>query len=293
MHTAIKTYSLVDAGNSPLSFKLQTMEEIEERMAGAVDSPHRHDYFTIILVKQGGGKHFVDFKEYEITNNSIYFIYPGQVHQVIPKGLLSGWVLTFTNEFLLKAGISQQLIDDVYLYNNFGESPPLSLHDHEVKAYEDLIQQILTFKNESPYSIEAKGSLLKLFLIKSHSLCTMSKTIDLQATEPGNPVFRSFKLYIDQHFKFKHKVGDYAQMLSVTSDYLNKVVKKLTGKSAKDYIQNRILIEAKRSLLFTELSNKELAFELGFDEPSHFSNFFKKNTGTSPIDFRESARKNT
>lgn len=292
MHTEIKTYSLVDDYSQACHFKLQTVEQIEERMAGAVDSPHRHDYYTIILIKNGVGKHFVDFKEYEITPNSIYFIYPGQVHQVIPDGMPTGWVITFTNEFLLKNGISEQLINDVYLYNNFGESPPLPLHDHEVEAYEDLIVQIKSLHEGSSYSDEAKGSLLKLFLIKSHSLCTLSKSIELQASEPGNPIFKSFKNHIDKYFTHKHKVSEYAELLAVTSDYLNKVVKSLTGKSAKEYIQNRIMVEAKRTLLFTDLSNKELSYQLGFEEPAHFSNFFKKNSGFSPNDFRKSARNN-
>jgi len=293
MHTEIKTYSLVDNNNQPLNFKLQTMEQIDERMAGAVDSPHRHDYYTIVLVKEGAGKHFIDFHEYEITDNSVYFISPGQVHQVIPEGELKGWVITFTTEFLMKNNISDQLINDVYLYNNFGESPPLPLHEHEVEAYHELINQLLAFNNkDTNYSIEAQGSLLKLFLIKSYSLCTLSKDVELQSTDSSNPLFRSFKSQIDEYFNTKHKVNDYANMLSVSSDYLNKVVKSLTGKSAKDYIQNRIMIEAKRSLLFTNLSNKELAFSLGFEEPAHFSNFFKKHSGTSPIDFRTAARNN-
>ncbi|MDA3893382.1 MAG: helix-turn-helix transcriptional regulator [Salinivirgaceae bacterium] len=292
MHTEIKTYSLTDTHGLLVDFKLQTMEQIEERMADAVDSPHRHDYYTIILVKEGRGKHFVDFQEFDITDNSVYFIYPGQVHQVIPVGEPKGWVITFTNEFLVKNNISDQLINDVYLFNNFGESPPLSLHDHEVEVYESLIRQIGEFEGNTAYNNEAKGSLLKLFLIKSHTLCSLSKNVELQSTESINPIFRAFKKYIDTYFSSKHKVSDYAELLSVSSDYLNKVVKSLTGKSAKEYIQNRIMIEAKRSLLFTDLSNKELSYHLGFEEPAHFSNFFKKNSGSSAIDFRIAARNN-
>lgn len=292
MHNEIKTYSLVDNNSQPIDFKLQSMEQIEERMAGLVDSPHRHDYYTIILIENGVGKHFVDFKEYEITAKSIYFIYPGQVHQVVTKAMPKGWVITFTNEFLVKHSISEQLINDVYLYNNFGESPPLPLHEHEVEAYNDLISQLRNLNHGSAYSEDAKGSLLKLFLIKSHSLCTLSKSVHLQAIEPGSPIFKEFKNYIDKYFSNKHKVNDYANMLAVTSDYLNKVVKSLTGKSAKEYIQNRIMLEAKRTLLFTDLTNKELSYQLGFEEPAHFSNFFKRYSGVSPNDFRESARKN-
>jgi AraC-like DNA-binding protein len=293
MHTEIKSYPLLNENNLPVNFKIQTMESIHEKMGDIQDSPHRHDYYTIILIKEAQGTHFVDFKAYELTGNCVYFLSPGQVHQVLTTDIPKGWVLTFTSEFLLKNNISDQLINDVYLYNNFGESPPLPLHDHEVEAYVKIIYDLQEFDSSiNQYNTEAMGSLLKLFLIKSHNLCTMSKSIELQSTEATNPLFRTFKNQIDTHFATKHKVTDYANMLSVSSDYLNKVVKTLTGKSAKEYIQNRIMIEAKRSLLFTDLSNKELAYKLGFEEPAHFSNFFKKNAGTSPIDFRISARQN-
>lgn len=292
MHTEIKTYSLSNQENQLIDFKLQTMEQIEERMGENVDSPHRHNYYTIILIKKGSGKHIIDFQEYEMTNNSIYFVAPGQVHQVLPASRSEGFVLTFTADFLLRNNISEQLINDVYLYNNFGESPPLPLHDHELLAYVELIKQIKDFSRaNSNYGNEAIGSLLKLFLIKSYSLCNLCGSEELQSSEPRNPLFRNFKNQIDKNFSLKHKVNDYAELLSVSSDYLNKVVKSLSGFSAKDYIQNRLMVEAKRNLLFTDLSNKELAYQLGFEEPAHFSNFFKKHAGTTPVEFREFARK--
>jgi len=87
-----------------------------------------------------------------------------------------------------------------------------------------------------------------------------------------------------------HMVSDYADEMAVTSDYLNKTVKNLTGKTAKDHIQSKLITEAKRSLLFSNISNKELAYELGFEESAHFNNFFKKITGQTPSEFRISAR---
>ena len=85
-------------------------------------------------------------------------------------------------------------------------------------------------------------------------------------------------------------VSDYADMLAVTPDYLNKTVKSSTGKSAKEHIQSKIATEAKRSLIFSNLSGKELAYDLGFDESAHFNNFFKKTTGLTPTEFRETVR---
>jgi AraC-like DNA-binding protein len=79
--------------------------------------------------------------------------------------------------------------------------------------------------------------------------------------------------------------------MAVTSDYLNKTVKNLTGKSAKDHIQSKLITEAKRALLFSNITNKELAYELGFEESSHFNNFFKKMTGQTPTEFRSTSNK--
>ena len=85
-------------------------------------------------------------------------------------------------------------------------------------------------------------------------------------------------------------VSEYASELAVTADYLNKVLKNITGISAKEHIQNKLVTEAKRLLIFSNISNKELSYQLGFDEAAHFNNFFKKMTGLTPTEFRSLAK---
>ena len=87
-----------------------------------------------------------------------------------------------------------------------------------------------------------------------------------------------------------HQVKDYVGKLNVSPNYLNEVIKSVMGISAKEYIQNRIVLEAKRMVLFTQKSYKEIGFDLGFDDPSHFSKFFKINAGLSLVQFKESIR---
>lgn len=291
MHNKIKTYSLNGEENILLDFNLKKMEDIHDKYNGKPDRAHRHDYFTIILVNKSAGKHFIDFKEYALSDKSLHFIYPGQVHQIITTSKPHGWVLNFSKMFLVKNGISNQIINDVYLYNEYGESEPLSINQKELDAYEEIIVQMKNYSiKDSVYKYDALGSLLKLFLIQSNNLCTLSKEKDVQSIEVGNHLVRKFKQFIETDFRESHKVSSYADKLAVTSDYLNKSVKSLTGKSAKEHILNRIIVEAKRELLFTDQSNKELSFYLGFDEPSHFSNFFKKYSGVTPNNFRSASR---
>ncbi|MGD9930218.1 MAG: AraC family transcriptional regulator [Mangrovibacterium sp.] len=291
MHNQIATYGLTDLNGAPVEFILKDMGELYKAANGETDRPHRHNYFTILLIEKASGKHIIDFKEYQLFDHCLYFIYPGQVHQLIASEKPTGWVLNFSKLFLVHNNISDQMINDVYLFNKHGETPPLPVNETDFQNYKNLVRQISQYRDlELDYKNEAMGALLKLILIHSNTHCTLHKEKNPQSIETGNQLVRNFKELIDLHYKELHKVSDYADKLSVTSDYLNKSVKSLTGKSAKEYILERILLEAKRVLLFTELSNKELAFELGFEEPAHFSNFFKKYNGLSPIDFRNSAR---
>ncbi|MGV8096887.1 MAG: helix-turn-helix domain-containing protein [Mangrovibacterium sp.] len=291
MHDEIKTYELTDHTGTTTDFILKDMADLYESTGGSPDRPHRHNYYTILLVKQGKGKHIIDFKEYEFYSNSLHFIHPGQVHQLITSEKPEGWVINFSKLFLMRNNIPDQIIDDVYLFNKHSESPPLPIPEDQFDHYLDIIRQIRHYDAiEMEYKREARGALLKLLLIQSNNHCTRYKNENPQTIETGNRLVRHFKELIEKHYQEYHKVSDYAEMLAVTSDYLNKSVKTLTGKSAKEYILDRILIEAKRVLLFTELTNKELSYSLGFEEPAHFSNFFKRYSGLSPLDFRNSAR---
>jgi len=100
-------------------------------------------------------------------------------------------------------------------------------------------------------------------------------------------ILRDFKGLLEQYFQDWHQVNTYASKLNLTSKHLSHTVKSLTGKTAKEFIQDRLILESKRLLLHTDLEIKEIAYQIGFEEPLHFSGFFKKSTGISPTAFRE------
>lgn len=290
-HNQIKTYSFQDNGIENQNFILKKAEDVYFNGNGESDSPHRHDYYAIVLIEKGKGVHYVDFQKYELEDSTVYFILPGQMHQLVPSEEPKGWVLAFTDDFLISNSISEKLINDIYLFNDYGQSPPLPLNQSQMQVYKSLIQQMELFSASlTNYTDEALGSLVKLFLIQSNNHCSLIKENNPQLIETTNHLLRSFKQLLNSNYKSKHMVSDYADMLAVTADYLNKTVKSTTGKSAKEHIQSKLSIEAKRSLIFTNLSGKELAYELGFDESAHFNNFFKKTTGLTPTEFRSSVQ---
>jgi len=291
LHKDIQTYTFADYSQNYPGFALKRLEDVYKNTDGATDSPHRHDYYTIIFIVNGEGTHFIDFTEYKIEDRSIYFILPGQMHQIAFTANPKGWVITFTEEFLIANSIPEKLINDIYLFNDYGQSPPLPINERDMPVYESLVVQMEHFAQSlETYIQEAVGSLVKVFLIQSNNHCSLHKSDNPQLVETSNHILRTFKQSLNKKYAVAHMVSDYADELAVTADYLNKTVKNLTGKSAKDHIQSKLITEAKRSLLFTNISNKELAYELGFEESAHFNNFFKKITGQTPSEFRVLAR---
>ncbi len=273
----------------PMPFVIKTIEEIDELLGGIADKPHRHNYYTVIWSVTARGKHIVDFKEYPILPQHIFFVSPEQVHQIITDPKPTGYVLLFTPEFLEKNSIQSDFIANLKLFQKNGESDALSLSDNmilKLKIFAD--QMIAAFHSKNDLFLDIIGAYLKLFLIECNGHCSLSIDTNTQSVEVGKTLVRNFKSIVEKHFSKWHQVQDYADALNVTPNYLNEVIKSAIQLSAKDFIQNRLIIEAKRMVVFTEKSSKEIGYDLGFEDPSHFSKFFKIQSGQSLQDFKKS-----
>jgi AraC family transcriptional activator of pobA len=273
----------------PASFVIQTMEDIDKRLEGAADDPHRHNYYTIIWPFTGSGRHIIDFREYPIKPDQVFFVSPNQVHQVIVEGRPTGMVMQFTCAFLEKYGIREEFISNLRLFRNSDETPPLILTDVMkpiLKMFSD--NMLRAFKTPGEMQSEILGAWLKLFLIECNSHCSLNPDPNPQSAEVGRNIVSSFRNTVEKHYHQWHQVKEYADTLNVTPNYLNEVIKIAIGQTAKGFIQTRIVLEAKRKSLFTSLSNKEIGFSLGFEDPAHFSKFFKSYTGQSLQEFRNS-----
>lgn len=287
MQNKIYSLELLDKG-VPASFVLRTMEEIADRQQGIADDPHRHNYYSVIWPFSGSGRHIIDFNEYPILPHHIFFVSPQQVHQVISGAETIGLVILFTPEFLMKNSISEDFITNLKLFRDSSETPPLPLA-------EPMLQNLLLFAShmkdayasDHELRYETIGAYLKLLLIECSSHCSLYPASNSQSLEVGKSMVQRFRNLVETRFRQWHQVKDYAGVLNVSPNYLNEVIKSNTGVSAKDFISNRLLLEAKRTAVFTDKTSKEVAFELGFDDPSHFSKFFSSGTGQSLKEFKQ------
>lgn len=284
----VKTYQKVNTQQESATFAISRMEDIYDKHHGKVDEPHRHNYFTVLIIKHASGHHKIDFNSYELGGYQVYFVAPGQVHQVIETEKSYGYVMTFSNQFLIESSIPLSFIDSLNLFQNYGQSPPLLPKEKQFETIVHFAKNIYDlFHSDATMKDLSIGAFLKLLLIECNNICAINPVASDMETS-GNNLIRDFKTAVNTHYRQEHSTTFYAGELHITPDHLNRTVKSKIGKTAKDYIQTRIITEAKRLLYFTDASAKEIANELGFNEPANFSAFFKKHTKIAPSRFRKS-----
>jgi len=282
----IKTYQKVNPNDAFVSFSISKMEDIYLKRNGRVDEPHRHNFFTVLVVKKANGIHKIDFNAYEMGPQQIYFVAPGQVHQVIEHEQSVGFAMTFSTQFLIENSIQLSFIESLNLFQNYGQSPPLLPSEEQFEKITGFANEIYTLhKGNSNMKELSTGAFLKLLLIECNNICSINP-LESNIDSTGNHIIKAFKQLVNESYKKEHSTSYYAEQLHITPDHLNRIIKSSIGKTAKEYIQARIITAAKRLLFFSDLSNKEIGFELGFSEPANFSAFFKKCTDLSPSHFK-------
>jgi AraC-like DNA-binding protein len=269
-----------------IPFEIHTMNWIGENRWQQNSVPHRHNYFVIVWVIKGQGIHLVDLEKFELRDDTVYCITPGQVHLLKVNGPAEGYVISFTAEFLGLGGENLDLLFDTGLFNAFSRSPVIKVTDEMHGEMEDMANKMMKeYANFFLLRSEILRGYLRILLIY------LTRQFDNPAEEESHSknvdLVKRFLSLIGKNFTTKRMVSDYAEELVVTPNHLNELVKKITGFPASHHIQQRVILEAKRYAAYSNLSMKQVAYQLGFDDTAHFSKFFKNTAGKSFTDFRK------
>jgi AraC-like DNA-binding protein/mannose-6-phosphate isomerase-like protein (cupin superfamily) len=249
------------------------------------NTPHRHNFYEIFVFTKGGGKHMIDFKEYEIKANSLHFISPGMIHTIKRNSKCIGYVITFTDE-LYSIYQQQQLLFKINLYHNHQLPPIIEYKAKEFSFIHELINQLNVECNSSKFMrSELILSCLNTLLISANRKFTDQHQLQQPHLFVDERV-QSFRKWLDQPINEKLLVSNLAKKLNVSVKKLSVMIKRHTGLSPMEHITNRLIIEAKRLLVNTEMSVKEVAFALFFEDPAYFGRFFRKHTSYTPQYFR-------
>lgn len=251
--------------------------------------PHRHNYYEIFLFVKGGGTHLIDFSEYPIGDNSVHFVSPGQVHQVKRELSSYGTLISFSREFFLEELHHKDRLYQIPFLHNYSGSP---VFEPEQEAFAELQKLSKDIQREGvtndPDMRRIIHSYLNIFLLKCRSYFNQ-KASDLQATDSDQTLAQRFRYLLDKHFQEWHFVKQYAAKLNVTPRKLNEAVSKHQGRTASELVSDRILLESRRLVKYTDHSIKEIAWFLNFEDPAYFNRFYKKHTGKTPGEERENS----
>ena len=231
----------------------------------------------------------IDGYSFELTTEQMAFLTP--VHHLDflqPHG--ETFVLGFNREFYCIVDNDHEVSCQGALFFGSQNVPLIDISKDEQGSFSGLLTVMLEeFDENDGVQGEMLRALLKRWIIKATRLLRKQNSyadLSLEAHES----IRQFTILVEQHFRQRHKVSDYAAMLNKSPKTLSNSFKRYRGASPLEIIQQRILLEAKRLLLYSDLSAKEIGYELGFDDPTNFARFFKRHAGMGTSEFRQSAR---
>jgi len=286
MKKSIPSFDTTKHLNDSLGFSITDLEGSYSGYNST--SPHRHKYYEVLLFHGKGGVHEIDFNTYSIEANSIHFISPDQVHLLRREKNVNGYVLSFTEEFLLEAILNSRFIDQLGFFSDSNSQPLFQFNNKEAITECELF--ILKMKEEffsdNPEKKFALHSWLRLFLIfckRHYEIFSGTEIINSRRSE----ITQKFKKLLEKEFRSVKSVSEYASRLGISAGHLSETVLKDTGRTAGEYIHDRIILEARRLLYHSHLSVKEIAAELNFEDSSYFSKVFKLRTGSTPDQFRK------
>ncbi|MBC8004529.1 MAG: helix-turn-helix domain-containing protein [Verrucomicrobia bacterium] len=263
-------------------------EEIEHNLM-----PHLHDFYSIFWIESGEATHATEFVEYNLKADTIVFVPPGLKHRMYIDKSVGGTYILFNEEFIQYNRKNHVPLKDYRLFNNPDFKSLITVSPEarvKLKNITDLIfDELRAF---DLYSQDIVLNLLHLFLLESRRIFDQQNQaiMELPSETPDSTIIQ-FKLLIEQNFQSQKNVSAYAEMLHINPSCLNEMAKKTTGITAGELIRNRVIDETKKLLFSSGMSGKEIAFELGFDDPAYFSRFFRKYTGTTLKEFRDYSRK--
>jgi AraC-like DNA-binding protein len=267
------------------------MRELRARAPAAdLRRPHRIEFHELIFVTHGDCTHVVDFEPVRGQPGSVLVLQPSQVEQFDVATPWDGWLVLFRPEQLFA---SQDKMGKLGLVQAVAELPvQLTLDDAEARLLQQSMAQMHLDGRLQAGQPEVQALLL-------HQLCTVLLRLVLahqQQRSGGNARpseldrFRKFRLLLDQSFAKWHTLAQYADAIGCTTRTLTRVTLNVAGVSAKAFVANRISLEAKRLLAHTEMPIAGIGYELGFDDSSNFTKFFRREAGCTPMEFRSGYR---
>ncbi len=282
MSTGIKEYGFKPG--LPIEVEVKPLSDVG-KAPWLFRGPSKATFYQIIWITEGSAVFDIDFRQVNAKAGELFIISVNQVYGFDLTGGYDGKMILFTNTFFSQSDIDGSFLHTSEVLNPNNLNRIIRLDNEKLASIVDIMENELRLPTDQfqPYIAH---SLLRTILLEAERIITSSESPMFQKRE--STVGRRFCDEVEKHFRYNRKSEYYQDILAVTEKLLAKEVRQLTGKTPKNYIDARIILEAKRLLSYSDSTVKEISIELGFDEPTNFNKFFRKHTGISPVLFRKS-----
>lgn len=253
------------------------------------DRPYRLSFYDITLVTQGTGEFWIDADRYPLHANTVLFTCPGQARRWIAESL-EGICLFFPDEFLTQHFNDPLFLHRLRFFHEAAGPFELKVSDERNAYLLDRLgamrREISQLRFDSPHLLRA---IAYEILVKLNRWYAAEYDQRLDNSEVS--VVATFRQLVEEHFAQSRQVQQYGDMLSLTPGHLNHLCQQHIGRTAGEIIRGRVVVEAKRLLLYSDDTVANIAARLGFDDTSYFGRFFRREVGQSPAAYRRAARR--
>lgn len=251
----------------------------------------RSRHCFIFIFNEADGNHVIGERTYPVTGQSIHFVAQGLIQSFSGMNKAEGYCIEFSPDFFSRFTLNKEMLYDLPFFGYDIENPCYKIPDHSF----DFVYTLFGFMHhEKQGAVQGHErviiSAMNIVLLKCAQWFTLgnkkkNETHYMAGYYGSLQLVENYRRLIREHCKRQHFVKFYAAKLGLTPNYLNTVVKNITGSRASDLIHAQLISEAKYLLVHTRHSHKEVAAELGFTDQSYFTKFFRRETGQNPLEW--------
>lgn len=270
------------------NFSISKIEDLlKSKFIDVITKNHKVNSYILMCITESIGRHSIDYTDYNFSKGTILAIRKDKVHHFYKNKKVKGVFLTFKEEFINSYLNQREVAKTVQMFNELLVSPKTQLNENEFNDAFYLLKQIeIEFKEKSDeHSLKIIRSLIHVFITLIHRV--KSKGFNKVQLSNYLKEFLKFQNLLENNYQKSKNVHYYASLLGFSTKKLNAIVKYIANKPVKSFIDDLVIVKAKNFLLHSNLSVKEIAFKLGFKDPTNLYKYFRKHTQFTPEAYRK------
>ncbi|MEP2935765.1 MAG: helix-turn-helix domain-containing protein [Gilvibacter sp.] len=291
MKKGIPNINFKPANDENFGFEIVPIEKIANRKQTKdhnSQKPHQLKFYNLLFFTKGEGRHFIDFKWYSVKENTLVYLSKEQINAFDFSTNLQGYCMVFTEAFFVSCFSN---FTDNFVFRLFNPelfSPILQIPKESDFVHYFNLLQIEFNKKQAFNQKDIIKALLTILISKAENIKQNQNKIHFDSSKLN--LFQNFNSLIENHYTKSRNASFYANKLAITYKHLNTTCKELMNKTAKNVIDDFIVLQAKRKLINSSIKSTELAYDLGFEDPTNFTKYFKNQTGLTPKSFIKSLK---